>query len=345
MRLIFGFILLFSVTAEFTHHSCRELGASEIMCKYMERYSKKYSHQDEFLERHEKIKKAQNLGKGFGLTSRSDLFENEKGMNTAFSSINVNSNAPEGIYTSLRSSVPNTYDLRTLNRVSEPLNQGSCGNCFAFSAATAIEYWYAHLRQFKRQPPQFSTREITDCTSENETPNNGCDGGLMHYVYEYGKKYALSFRMEYSDMMNEKCTNNMAPSHIKINSFSVQGLDDNQYIEEKIPSLLYKYGVITIGIDTKNDYIDNYIDGIFNETLCGTDIDHAVAIIGWTEDAWIIKNSWGTDWGEKGFFKLRRGVNACGLAEYVAYITSAKIEHKAKSTGPFVSDDPPDFDD
>ena len=123
--------------------------------------------------------------------------------------------------------------------------------------------------------------------------------------------------------------------HIKIKSYDVQGKDDNENIEDHIPNLLLKYGVITVGIDSDNNYIDNYLSGTFDESKCGTNIDHAVAIVGYTETDYIIKNSWGTDWGENGFFKLKRGVNACGIAEYVTYITDAEIDHKAKSTGPF----------
>lgn len=339
MRFIFGFILINIVSASFTHETCRERNGSNLVCNYMETFSKSYKHEDEFLKRQEKIKSAAAFGKGFGLTSRSDLFENEKGENKAFSRKLSKKHFKNNIL-KLRAAIPNTYDLREKNRVSTPLNQGDCGNCFAYSAATAIEYWYSHLRQIKHLPPQFSTDEITGCTSIDNTPNNGCDGGLMEYVYEYGQNYALSFKREF---IGDTCSVRIAPTHLSILSYDVQGIDENEYIEEKIPALLVKYGAITVGIDTKNDFIDNYISGIFDESLCGTDIDHAVAIVGYTEDAWIIKNSWGTDWGEDGFFKLRRGVNACGIAEYVSYITSAKIVQRAKSTGPFKSRNPPDW--
>ena len=347
MRLVIGFILLVGTTALFTHESCREQGEPDALCDYMQQYSKQYQHQDEYLERRKRLEVSQVMGKGFGFTSRSDILPSERTTNTAFSTRGQYklSRNRHGAGNPLRlgSSVPNEYDLRDHHRVAEPLNQGSCGNCFAYASAAAVEYWYAHLRQFKRAPPKFSTKEMTDCTSVNDTPNDGCDGGLMEYVFEYGRDHAMSFRMEYADMYQKTCSNNLAPSHITIDTFDVQGLDSNEYIEERIPALLYKYGTITIGIDTKNDYIDNYIDGVFDESLCGTDIDHAVAIVGYTHDSWIVKNSWGTDWGDRGFFRLKRGVNACGLAEYVAYITGARVEHKAKSTGPFVADDPPDW--
>lgn len=346
MRIIYGFILLAMATAKFTHETCRESGEPEVMCDYMEQYSKEYEHHDEYLTRRERLEKASILGKGFGLTSRSDILPHERKLNSAFNG--HKNNRLQHNKHSLKSppklgSTPHEYDLREQHRVAEPLDQGGCGNCFSYAAAAAVEYWYAHLRQFKRAPPKFSTKEFTDCTSVNLTPNDGCDGGLMQYVFEYGRDHAMSFKMEYADMYSKECSNNLAPSHLTVENYDVQGLDDNQYIEDSIPTLLYRYGTITIGMDTKNDYIDNYIDGVFDESLCGTDIDHAVSIVGYTHDNYIVKNSWGTDWGDKGYFLLKRGVNACGLAEYVSYITEARVEHRAKTTGPFVSTDPPDW--
>jgi C1A family cysteine protease len=274
------------------------------------------------------------MGEQFGYTSRSDILREEKSLssNNAFkhATYTVSTASPKF---SLFGPAHGHYDLRTKHRVTTPSDQGACGDCYAYASTAAIEYWYAHLKNYKSVPPKFSEKEVSACTSVNDEPNTRCRGGLMEYVYDYGKTFSLSTKGEYN---RKKCGVSLAPSHLRINSFDVQGIEYNNALEQHIPHLLKKYGPITIGIDSDNDYIDNYVGGTFPEQHCGQDIDHAVAIVGYTDTDYIIKNSWGTDWGEDGFFRLKRGVNACGLATYVTYITDAELTNNAKWTGPYV---------
>ena len=68
--------------------------------------------------------------------------------------------------------------------------------------------------------------------------------------------------------------------------------------------------------------------------MCTNDIDHAVTIVGYTTDAWIVKNSWGRGWGDKGYIYLERGHNTCGLAEYITYVTDAHPVLNSKPSWP-----------
>lgn len=74
---------------------------------------------------------------------------------------------------------------------------------------------------------------------------------------------------------------------------------------------------ISIAVDAANWQL--YTGGIFSH--CGKQLDHGVLLVGYTSDAWIVKNSWGTSWGESGYIRLARG-NTCGLANSASYPTA-----------------------
>jgi C1A family cysteine protease len=71
------------------------------------------------------------------------------------------------------------------------------------------------------------------------------------------------------------------------------------------------------------DYLQGYTSGVLNVTNCPTAINHAIAIVGWGSqngiNYWIVKNSWGTGWGENGYFRIIRGKNMCGINRYYYY--------------------------
>lgn len=332
MRLFLAFLLL-HLAVGFTHNQCSSGRHNPVLCRYMEKFSKTYSHYEEFTRRSKQLVRVFDHGEEFGFTSRSDILPEERKMNRAFqhrSNYDTTQNKHSLSRPPLKSH-RSKYDLRTLNRVTKPSSQGGCGDCFAHASAAAIEYWYSHLKNIKSTIPKFSAWEMAQCTSRNNKPNSMCDGGLMEYIFDYGERFALSFDTEYK----QNSCRGALQSHLQVIDYDVQSIEDNRRIEDHIPHLLHKYGPITVGIDTNNDYIDNYVGGTFPEHLCGDDIDHAVAIVGYTDTEYIIKNSWGTDWGEKGFFRLKRGVNACGLGKYVAYITNARVVNQAAWTGPY----------
>jgi C1A family cysteine protease len=65
------------------------------------------------------------------------------------------------------------------------------------------------------------------------------------------------------------------------------------------------------------DQLQTYTSGIFDSSDCSTQVNHGITFVGWGVENgvkyWIIKNSWGTDWGENGYFRIKRGVNMCGI--------------------------------
>lgn len=219
-----------------------------------------------------------------------------------------------------RFGLPLMMDWRTHGAVSSVKRQGSCGACFAFAAAGSFEYWY-----WKKtgQIKDFSIQQWIDCTKPD---NFGCDGGLMEYVFEQARRSPAgpeSFD-PYLEREN-KCYRRIVRPWVKVKSYAVQSDELGSPIEEKLAHNIVQYGPIPVGIDSTSWHLEMYRGGILKESQCGKDVDHAVLVVGFTPDYWIIKNSWGKQWGQEGYFYLERWKNACGINSYASFITDASI--------------------
>ena len=78
-------------------------------------------------------------------------------------------------------------------------------------------------------------------------------------------------------------------------------------------------------MDASMESFGSYSSGVYYEPKCPQNLGHSATIIGYGYDNasgldyWLVKNSWSTDWGAKGFFKIARGFNMCGLTNYLIY--------------------------
>ena len=94
--------------------------------------------------------------------------------------------------------------------------------------------------------------------------------------------------------------------------------------EEGLKAAVANNGPVAVGVNAEQQW-QFYKSGIFNDPNCDPDgIDHAVLVVGYGtsddgQDYWLIKNSWGDEWGENGYIRLARGVNMCGVANQASY--------------------------
>lgn len=81
--------------------------------------------------------------------------------------------------------------------------------------------------------------------------------------------------------------------------------------------------MVVVNCDFTKAYqiITNYCSsGVYDDHSCSSStVNHAMLVVGYTKDAWILKNWWGSHWGENGYMRLKRRVNRCGIANYAAY--------------------------
>jgi len=213
---------------------------------------------------------------------------------------------------------PSYWDWRNVSNVSyvSPVkNQGKCGSCWTFSTTGAIESHYSLLRNVT--PPNLSEQQLVDCAQAFD--NFGCRGGLPSHAFEYIKyNGGLEFESNYTYQAKDGvCKFNSSLPNIKVNSGAVNITMGD---EVELRDALFEFGPISITYQVVSDF-RNYKSGIYESTVCrnGTmDVNHAVLAVGYGRlngtDYWIVKNSWGAEWGDQGYFKIKRGVNMCGVA-------------------------------
>jgi len=166
----------------------------------------------------------------------------------------------------------------------------------------------------------FSEQQQIDCDTSNSGCNGGTVGNSFNHLYDYG---GLELTSTYGPYLASKsyCKFNSAQAVAKLNFYYVISSDEN-YMQ----SYLYNYGPLAVSINAAP--LQYYTGGIINlnASYCPNsidDLDHAVNIVGYGTDSstgfnyWIVRNSWGSSWGENGYFRIIRGYSVCGINQYV----------------------------
>jgi len=302
--------------------------------QFMAKYNKVYLDEDEYTTRLtnfiEGMKKAEELNRRsrelnstatFGVTKFSDLTAAEFKSLLRTKLGQTDSGVPVADIPNV--APPNAFDWRDHHGITGQKNEEQCGSCWAMTVVMAIESAYMiHRNKINQQP--LSTQQIIDC----DTSDDGCNGGepTTAYMYVVGAQgLATNAYYPYTGQ-DGTCRNiSMAEKQDPILGYELV-IPANSKNELAMASFLASNQPISTAVDAEQ--WQYYTGGVFMASQCGTEIDHGVQIIGYdglnAKGWWVIRNMWGSDWGENGFIRLQWGMNTCGLTSLPTAPTLAK---------------------
>jgi len=209
---------------------------------------------------------------------------------------------------------PDTWDWRTKGAVTGVKDQGQCGSCWSFSATGSTEgAWFLA----KGQLVSLSEQDLVDCSTAEG--NNGCNGGLMDDAFKYiikNKGIDTEASYPYKATGPNRCQFKPASVGATLTSYhDVMSGDENDLL-----NAAYKTPT-SVAIDASKSSFQFYKSGIYYEPKCSsTNLDHGVLVVGYGEGYWLVKNSWGANWGNQGYIMMARGKNNnCGIATAASY--------------------------
>ncbi|KAM1007942.1 hypothetical protein COP2_004575 [Malus domestica] len=217
--------------------------------------------------------------------------------------------------------VPPSIDWRDNGAVTPVKDQGRCGCCWAISAVAAVE----GITQIKTgKLISLSEQQLVNC----DTYNNGCNGGWMLNAFAYIQRNGGITREEnypYQSLDGSAGTcdmNKESGAAAQITSYAEVPANSETHLLKAV-----SMQPVSTAINTSPAF-QHYSGGVFTGDDCGTELNHAVTIIGYGTNAddtpyWLIKNSWSSKWGESGYMRILRNADApggvCGLATKASY--------------------------
>ena len=218
-------------------------------------------------------------------------------------------------------SIPEAFDFRDYGMVTSVKDQGSCGSCWAHSAVAATESQYLIRRN---QLLDLSEQDLMNCNSQGKSCNGG---GIIQSLQDAHYKGVALESCEPYKAAPGTCSTKCNQQKYHIDAIDEYDIDYYSSNETEAAKYIYNYGPgIMVFWVPKSMYY--YSSGVMDHPVevCNRDNNvglHAVLIVGYTKDYWIAKNSWGTDWGENGYFRFKRNQNFCDFGGHVdiPYVT------------------------
>jgi cathepsin F len=240
----------------------------------------------------------------FGVTQFSDLEPSE--FRRLYTGLNATA------YKSWHRSLPHAHfpsrqvgaDVDWRAKINPVKDQGQCGSCWAFSAVEAIEACYI-IKTGKKIIG--SPQQVVDC----DKSDSGCNGGNPREAIGWIGQTGLCSEADYSYTAKtgtcKSCTAAIPAKECTSSAISTN---------ETLISVALESHPLSIGVDATP--LQTYKSGIISGSTCShSSLDHAILLVGQVGGVWVIQNSWGTSWGEGGYYRAAMGANCLHMNDYV----------------------------
>lgn len=216
--------------------------------------------------------------------------------------------------------IPTSVDWTTKGAVTPVKNQQQCGSCWAFSTTGSTEgAWFLA----KGELVSLSEQQLVDCSTAEG--NQGCNGGLMDYGFQYiidNKGICSEASYPYTATGPNTCEASKCKSVATLSSYK----DVPANSETALLTAIAQQPV-SVAVEADQDSFQFYSSGVMT-AACGTQLDHGVLAVGYGilggQNYYKVKNSWGADWGMQGYILLGRGSafnpsGQCGIQQSASY--------------------------
>lgn len=210
--------------------------------------------------------------------------------------------------------LPASVNWTAQGAVTPVKNQEQCGSCWSFSATGSMEgAWFLKNGSLV----SLSEQQLVDCSTAQG--NQGCNGGLMDYAFEYvvkNKGITTEAAYPYTATGPNTCVAKGKPV-----AATLSGFKDVPVNSETALLTAIVQQPVSVAVEADQSVFQFYAGGVM-DGACGTQLDHGVLAVGYGtlggKDYYLVKNSWGADWGSQGYILLGRGAKfnpsgQCGI--------------------------------
>ncbi|XP_072171245.1 cathepsin O-like [Diadema setosum] len=318
-----------------------KLGSTEewLFKDFIERFNKTYANSIEYFKRFEIFKasltKHEQLNSlrthrdhaRYGITKFADLTTEEfvgQYLSSAPHPTLPSASWPPVVGASLHAekSIPLKYDMRSIKPsvISPVRNQKSCGACWAFSVVETVE---SRVAMKTKRLTQLSPQELVDCGTA--AGDSGCHGGVpcrtLDWLNRTKTEIVTDATYPYKAKKGDCKIISSASENAVVSGYTCGNYTTNEAVA--MPTALYLHGPLSISADAES--WQYYLNGIIQYHCTPNYLNHAVQIVGYDRTAeipyYMVRNSWGADWGIDGYLHIMIGGNVCGVASAVQTVT------------------------